>query len=177
MTKLDFIKQFYPYAKQSEAKTGMSALAILAQSAVETGWGSSCPGNMMFGVKDTDGVNGNEQLVTTFEYSTRFGLSPKQIGLATIESCKPVTIGGKKFFKYRGKAYFRKYATPEESFTDHAVFLQTNKRYAEALKVKADPYKFIDAIAAAGYAQSPTYATLIKGIIKGMEALIKKLNL
>jgi len=162
---------------QTQQKTGMSALAILAQCAVESGWGENCPGNMMFGIKDTDGVNGNEQLVTTFEYNSRFGLTAQQVGLVSIDSCTPVMLNGKKFFKYKGKSYFRKYKTPEESFTDHANFLIANKRYAKALLVKSDHYKFIDAIAAAGYAQSPTYAQLIKGIIKGLESLVTKLSL
>lgn len=171
MTPELFVKTYYPHAVTTEAKTGFPALAILAQSAIETGWGKNAPGNMMFGVKDTDGVNGNEQLVMTFEYSSKYGLSPKQIGLHDIASIKPVTIGGKRFYKYNGRSYFRKYNSPEESFTDHANFLLRNKRYKAAIGVK-DVNKFIDIVAGAGYAQSPTYAQEWKAVVK---SVIKRL--
>ena len=51
MTPKEFIKTYKPYALETERKTGISHLFILAQSALETGWGNSAPGNMMFGVK------------------------------------------------------------------------------------------------------------------------------
>lgn len=168
-----FVADNLKHAQATERKTGFPALAILAQSAIETGWGKNAPGNMMFGVKDTDGVNGNEQLVTTFEYSSKFGLTPKQIGLHNIASCKPVLIGGKRFYKYTGQAYFRKYASPEESFTDHANFLLRNPRYKAAIGQK-DVNKFIDAVAAAGYAQSPTYAQEWKAVVNSVKKRLPK---
>lgn len=171
MTPEQFVKTYLPYAKATEQKTGMPALAILAQSAIETGWGKSVVGNMMFGVKDTDGVNGNEQLVMTFEYSSKNNLTPKQIGLANIKSVTPVLIQGKRFYKYAGQAYFRKYKSPEESFTDHANFLLRNKRYKAAIGV-SDVNKFIDIVAGAGYAQSPTYAKEWKQVV---QSVIKRL--
>ena len=69
MTPREFVANFLPFARETEKKTGISAVAILAQAALESGWGSAAPGNMFFGVKDTDGINGNEQLLTTTEYS------------------------------------------------------------------------------------------------------------
>jgi flagellar protein FlgJ len=173
MTPEQFIKTFLPFAKETEKKTGFSALAILAQSAIETGWGKSIVGNMMFGVKDTDGINGNEQLVMTFEYNTKFGLTPKQVGLVNISSVKIVIIGGKRFYKYIGQAYFRKYKTPEESFTDHAIFLLNNKRYA-AVKGVTDVIRFIDIVAGAGYAQNPTYASEWKAVVKSITKRLPK---
>jgi flagellum-specific peptidoglycan hydrolase FlgJ len=167
MTKREFVKAYLPFAKQTEAKTGISAVAILAQAAVESGWGKVAPGNAFFGVKDTDGVNGNEQLLTTTEYSSRANLKFPQI-----ISITPVVMNGKKMFKYKVKDYFRKYKTPEESFTDHARFFLTNKRYAAALAVKNQPLAFIDAIAAAGYATAPDYAKLLKSIAIEIQKLV-----
>lgn len=71
MKPKDFVEKYYPFAKQTQDKVGISAIAILAQAAVESGWGEHALGNMFFGVKDTDGVNGNEQLLTTTEYSKK----------------------------------------------------------------------------------------------------------
>ncbi|MES2779875.1 MAG: glucosaminidase domain-containing protein [Bacteroidota bacterium] len=168
MTQKEFVNKYLPFAKETEKKTGISAIAILAQGALESGWGSVAPGNMIFGIKDTDGVNGNEQLLTTTEYSRSATAK-----FPRIQKVTPVLKNGQKWFNYMIKDYFRKYDTPEGSFTDHAKFFLTNSRYAEALKVKADPYKFIDAIAKAGYATAPDYATILKGIAKTIEKLTK----
>ena len=160
MKPKDFVNKYLPYAKQAEEKTGMSAVAILAQAAIETGWAEVVFGNMMFGQKDFDGINGNEQLLTTTEYSRRSDLK-----FPVIISVKPVVINGRPMFKYKVKDYFRKYKTPEESFTDHANFILSNKRYSAALKVKSDPIKFLEEIAKAGYATDPNYASTLKKIV------------
>jgi flagellar protein FlgJ len=164
MRPKQFVEQFLPYAKVTEQKTGINAIAILAQAALESGWGEHAPGNMFFGVKDTDGINGNEQLITTTEYSKRADLKFPQI-----ISVVPTTIGGVKFFKYTVKDYFRKYATPEECFTDHASFFLKNPRYKGALQVKGDAGLFIDAIANAGYATAPGYAATLKAVAKTIQ--------
>jgi len=168
MTVKDFIKKYYPYALETQTKTGISAIAILAQSAIETGWGEKCPGNMMFGIKDTDGLNGHEQLITTTEYHSTAGVKYPEV-----ISIKPVTYSGKKMFKYTVKDYFKKYNSPEESFTDHANFFKNNKRYSKALLVKDDPIKFAIEIALAGYATGPGYAALWVDVIKTVQKHIK----
>jgi len=170
MKTSEFVKQYYPFAKQTEIKTGMSAVAILAQAALESGWGKVAPGNMLFGVKDNDGVNGNEQLLVTTEYSRRMDLK-----FPEIISVKPVIKNGVKMFKYTIRDYFRKYNSPEESFTDHARFLIANPRYSAALKVKHDPVLFVKAIANAGYATDPNYANTLVSIIAMIHKELKKL--
>jgi flagellum-specific peptidoglycan hydrolase FlgJ len=165
MSPKEFTQKYYPYAKETEQKTGISALAILAQAALESGWAKHAVGNAFFGVKDTDGINGNEQLVTTTEYSKRIDAK-----FPNIQRVEPVTVNGQRMFKYTIKDYFRKYNTPEESFTDHARFLIANSRYKEAMKVRHDPELFIDAISKAGYATDPNYANLLKQIV----AMIKR---
>lgn len=164
MKPKEFVKNYYPFAKESEVKTGISAIAILAQAALESGWGKAAPGNMFFGIKDTDGINGNEQLLTTTEYSRSANLK-----FPVILSVTPVIRNGQKWFKYRVKDYFRKYDTPEQCFTDHSNFFIKNKRYAKALLVKNDPYKFIEEIAKAGYATAPDYGSVLKDIAKIIE--------
>lgn len=167
MTKKQFVDAYKAFALETERKTGISAVAILAQAALESAWGRVAPGNMFFGVKDTDGRNGNEQLLTTTEYSSKPDLK-----FPEIISITPVLRNGRKLYKYKVKTWFRKYDTPEQCFTDHAEFFNRNKRYAMALRVKHDPYAFIDAIAAAGYATGPDYAKVLKGIAKQIEGLI-----
>jgi len=172
MKPSDFVKNYYPFAKQTQDKTGISAVAILAQAAWESGWGEHAPGNMFFGVKDTDGINGNEQLLVTTEIS-RY----PNAKLPRIIKVVPITRNGQKYFEYTIEDYFRKYNSPEESFTDHAKFFLVNKNYKRALLVKDDPYKFIDEIALAGYATEPTYAASLKSSVKFIEDEIKKQKL
>jgi len=162
-----FTKLLYPYAKKTEDKSGISAIAILAQAALESGWNSASIGWMYFGVKDTDGINGNEQLLTTTEYSRRADLKFPQI-----ISITPTVRNGQKYFKYIVKDYFRKYESPEECFTDHANFLIRNPRYSKALEVKSNPIAFINAISAAGYATDPNYAQTLTSIVSRIQKLV-----
>ena len=166
MSSKEFVTAYYAEALKTQEKTGIAAIAILAQAAQESGWGRVAPGNMFFGVKDTDGLNGNEQLLTTHEYSRRADEKYKNI-----INVKPVMIKGQKFFEYKIQAYFRKYNTAEECFTDHANFILQHKNYAKALLVKNDVQKFIDELAAAGYATDPNYA----GNLKKIAAMINKI--
>lgn len=167
LTPKVFTTLLYPHAKVTQDKTGISAVAILAQAALESGWNKACPGWMYFGVKDSDGINGNEQLLVTTEYSRRNDLK-----FPEIISITPVVVNGQKYFKYVVKDWFRKYNSPEECFTDHTNFFFKNKRYANALKVKSDPYLFINEIAKAGYATDPTYAEQLTSIAKMIEKYI-----
>lgn len=169
LSPLEFVRMLFPFAKETQDKTGISAVAILAQAALESGWGKSCPGWAYFGVKDSDGLNGNEQLLTTTEYSRRADLK-----FPVIISVTPTIKNGQKYFKYVIKDYFRKYISPEECFTDHASFFLRNPRYAKALAVRENPYAFFVEIAIAGYATDPNYATLLGSIAKTIE---KNINL
>lgn len=164
MKPSEFVTAYGPFARQTQEKTGISAIAILAQAALESGWGKAAPGNMFFGVKDTDGINGNEQLLTTTEYSRRADLK-----FPEVISITPVVKNGQKFFKYIVKDYFRKYETPEACFTDHASFFLKNARYGNALAVRNDPYRFIEEIAKAGYATAPDYAEILKSVARSIE--------
>lgn len=163
-----FVEKYLPHAKRVEEKTGLSAIATLTQAALESAWGGVAPGNMFFGVKDTDGINGNEQLLTTTEYSSRVDLK-----FPVILSVTPVMKNGRKMFKYRIKDYFRKYNSPEECFNDHAQFFFKNKRYAKALEVKHDYNRFFEEIAKAGYATDPNYAATLKAVSKSIVKHIK----
>jgi len=152
-----FIKKYKPFADEVEKLTGISSIFLLAQSALESGWGDKAVGNMMFGVKDTDGLNGNEQLIVTTEY-----LKHANAKFPQIISIKRQLNG---LYKYIVKDWFRKYNSPKDSFLDHAKFLYQNGRYTKALSVKNDPYKMADEIAKAGYATAPNYNVFLKQVI------------
>jgi len=159
LTPKEFVAKFLQFARQTEEKTGISALFTLAQAALESGWGASVPGNMFFGIKA--GANDNRQLLRTTEV-----LKNPDVKFPEVISVKKRTDGR---YDYVVKDWFRKYDTPEGSFTDHAGFFFAYNRYSKALEVKHDAYAFADAIAEAGYATAPNYAATLKSVIQTIE--------
>lgn len=163
-----FVIQYKPFALETERKTGINHLFILAQAALESGWGKSVPGNMFFGVKANPNLfpAHKRQLLTTSEVLK----DDKQGDKFPVVLSITKRTDGK--YLYRVKDWFRKYETPEESFTDHANFFFKNKRYAKALEVKHDPYKFAEEVAKAGYATAPNYANTLKSVIEKIEKMM-----
>lgn len=166
LTPLEFVNTYYGFAKKVQDKTGISAVFILAQSALESGWNEKAIGNMMFGVKASLKIpESKRQLITTTEY------------LKSANAKFPVVISITKqsngLYKYKVKDWFRKYDTPEESFLDHAKFFLENPRYAKALTVKSDPNKFAEEVAKAGYATDPNYSKVLKDMIFSVKKRLK----
>ena len=158
-----YVSSRLPYAKAVQQKRGYHYLIPLTQGALESAWGEKSVGNNDFGIKDTDGINGNEQLITTTEYlKTATAKFPVVI--------KVVRVG--KLFKYTVKDWFRKYASVQLCFEDHCDFFERNPRYKEALKYKMDPDRFFEEIAKAGYATAPDYAKTLKQV---KQSVIKRL--
>ena len=163
MTPKEFIKQYKPFALETERKTGISHLFTLAQAALESGWGERTFGNMLFGIKARPETPADKkQLLRTTEV-----LSSANVVFPKIISIKKRADGK---YTYTVLDWFRKYETQEECFTDHAQFFFKNNRYAKALLVRSDPYKFAEEVAKAGYATAPDYANSLKKIIKMLES-------
>lgn len=163
MTPKEFIKHYKPFALETERKTGISHLFILAQAALESGWGERTFGNMLFGIKARPETPADKkQLLRTTEV-----LSSANVVFPKIISIKKRADGK---YTYTVLDWFRKYETQEECFTEHAQFFFKNNRYAKALLVRSDPYKFAEEVAKAGYATAPDYANSLKKIIKMLES-------
>lgn len=165
MTPKQYVQAHLKYALETEKKTGMSAKFTLAQSALETGWGKNTPGNMYFGVKAGKSIPENKrQLLTTTEYF----YDDKQ-GWRFPAVIRIVKDG--KRFKYTVKDWFRKYDSPEESFTDHANMMLTNPNFRHALPYISDPYRYADAIQEGKYkyATGPDYSKILKDVIRTVE--------
>jgi flagellum-specific peptidoglycan hydrolase FlgJ len=152
-----FISTYLTLASNIEKKYGIPALACLAQSALETGWGISKPGNMMFGIKAGSSWKGKTQKLLTTEI-----LSAEQVKkLKLAHSITRLDSG-----KYSVKLYqdFRSYDSPGESFEDYAKLISGQSRYQAALQ-QSDPYKYAAAIAQAGYATATNYYDAVKSFI------------
>ncbi|MCZ2721198.1 flagellar assembly peptidoglycan hydrolase FlgJ [Marinomonas sp. 15G1-11] len=111
-----FVEDLWPLAQQAGRQLGVDPKAILAQAALETGWGkypiAKADGSAsfnMFGIKADSRWQGDRAVVTTLEYED--GVAKKQ------------------------KAPFRSYNSFSESFNDYADFLQNSERYKDALQV------------------------------------------
>lgn len=163
-TQIEFIKKYKNFALDTERKTGISHLFILAQAGLESGWGKSVPGNMFFGVKALKSTpKEKKQILRTTEVLDTPNEKSKFPEVISITK----RTDGK--YLYIVRDWFMKYDTPEECFTNHAQFFFRNKRYAKALEVKVDPYKFAEEVAKAGYATAPNYAESLKTLIKEIE--------
>ena len=147
----DFINKLWPQAQQAAKELGVDARVLLAQSALETGWGQHVIQNKagqsshnLFGIKASRGWEGKTVTVQTLEYDQ--GVASKR------------------------QATFRAYDSFEESFKDYVQFLKQNPRYQEALEKVDSNEGFIKGLQKAGYATDPAYARKIISIL-GREQL------
>lgn len=129
----NFIKKTLPGAAQAWVKYGVNPIGMMAQAALETGWGKSAPGNMYFGIKATASWTGKTQQLWTTEY-----------------------IDGEK---QRVQQSFRAYDTPAESFEDYARLIATTARYKAAMNYPGyyQTNDYLEAIYNGGYATDPNY--------------------
>ncbi len=142
----DFVKTLYPIAEEVASSIGVDPRVLLAQSALETGWGrkmiampDGSNSHNLFGIKADARWAGEQATVRTVEYRD---------GVAAME-----------------KASFRSYNSYEESFRDYVKFLQENPRYQEALSQSHDANNFTQRLQDAGYATDPVYAKKIARVM------------
>jgi len=148
-----------------QTKFHIPASIILAQSALETGWGSKVVNNNYFGIKDKSQFS--TPIITT-EY---FNAKEIKRNKRKIISKQIVIKKGKKLYKCKVKDRFKNYGSAWESFREHSLFLSTNIRYAP-LFTKGKNYKeWANMIGSTkyggvGYATSPVYGEQLKSIIE-----------
>ena len=170
MTAKDFVKWLYPLA----AKNGeISATFIVAQAALESGWGKSKVGeNNLFGV--TRGSwKGKTVLITTTEF-----LSTPNRTFAPPEEVISVTKVNDTRYKYKVKRLFRDYDTIEECLEDHFAILK-KPHFAHAWPHRHSPERFVEQLQAKEmkYATSPTYVATMKQMFRTVERYTKELGL
>jgi len=147
-----FVKELWPHARRTAARLGVKPEALLAQAALETGWGKHM-------IKGTDGRNSFNM----------FGI--KADARWQGERVTTETVEFRDGLMRKERANFRAYASPEHSFSDYAAFLESNPRYREALDKAGDGASFAHALSEAGYATDPEYARKIKEIMSSPRLL------
>jgi flagellar protein FlgJ len=143
----EFIEAVRPHAEKAAAELGVPARVLIAQAALETGWGKHLMRDAdggasynLFGVK-SHGWSGSSTPHDTAEYVN-----------GTVRS---------------EKALFRSYSSLGEAFDDYVNFLKSNPRYAEALKAGNDASRFARGLQKAGYATDPHYAQKLLRVAYG----------
>jgi peptidoglycan hydrolase FlgJ len=145
VNKQIFMSQLLPHAQQAANELGVDANVLLAQAALETGWGKAVIKNdqgkssfNLFNIKADRSWDGNQTRVSTLEY--RDGVAKKEM------------------------AGFRTYQSYKQSFDDYVNFIKSNPRYSEALKKTDNAAQYVRELQKAGYATDPRYAEKIMSI-------------
>ena len=143
----EFISRVWPHAFSASQTTGIPAHFMVAQAALETGWGKSEPRRAdgrpsynLFGIKAGKSWNGPVVEAASSEYVD--GVREQQVGR------------------------FRAYGSYAEAFNDYAQLLVSNPRYAAVVGSK-DASTFARGLQQAGYATDPLYAAKLARIIGG----------
>jgi peptidoglycan hydrolase FlgJ len=157
--KQDFVQQLWPWAREAAEKLGVAPAALLAQAALETGWGRHImpsgkrgSANNLFGIKSGRGWRGDS------------------VSLGTLEFEQGVAV--------RKRDSFRSYDTLRDSFNDYVDFLRSNPRYSKALESTADSKQFFQELQKAGYATDPHYADKLTRVMesKDMQLALQRLK-
>lgn len=143
-----FIKSIWPYARQAASSIGLDPKVLMAQVALETGWGR-------FIAKDVDGSSSHN----LFNIKAHHTDDAVQIKTTEYDDNLPVKM----------MASFKKYVTVEQSFNDYIALIQRDSRYKNALSSVDSPTRYVNALYDAGYATDPGYADKILSIYHGSE--------
>lgn len=148
----EFIATMLPMAEKAAKRLGVEPRFLVAQAALETGWGKSMirqkdgsNSHNLFGIK-ANGWDGESTRVKTTEYVN--GKATKQM------------------------AGFRAYDSFEQSFNDYVRLLENNDRYQSAIQVAStsgDSERFVNELQRAGYATDPHYASKINQIARKVQ--------
>lgn len=146
----EFVKSIWPLAKQAASVIGLDPKILMAQAALETGWGKSV-------AKDADGTSSNN----LFNIKTGNSQTHDSVKIKTTEYIANTPI--------KMNASFRKYPSVEHSFNDYISLIKGSDRYQSALANAGNPDAYVHELNKAGYATDPKYGSKILSIYHGDE--------
>jgi flagellar protein FlgJ len=142
-----FVRQLMPHAVRGAAELGVEPGVLVAQAALESGWGQKLirhPDGSnsfnLFGIKADNGWSGARVQVPTLEYEG--GVAVKK------------------------RAAFRSYGSLDEAVSGYVDFVRSNPRYRQALAQAGNTDAYLNGLEAAGYATDPHYADKIRAIMQ-----------
>lgn len=156
---VEFVTSLLPLAKEVAAESGINPRLMVAQAALETGWGR----HMIEGSDGSSSFN-------LFGIKADQRWSGEAVNIATTEFREGVPMSE--------RADFRRYNDYRESFRDYVDFLHNNPRYRDALAVADQPGLFAERLQQAGYATDPRYGEKIRSIMGGepFEAALSRMQ-
>nr|WP_189664293.1 flagellar assembly peptidoglycan hydrolase FlgJ [Pseudomonas marvdashtae] len=145
----EFVDAMLPMAKEAADRIGVDPRYLVAQAALETGWGKSV-------MRQPDGSSSHNL----------FGIKASKNW--TGDSARAITSEFRNGEMVKETAEFRSYASYRDSFHDLVNLLQSNSRYQDVLKSADNPEQFVRELQKAGYATDPNYASKISNIARQM---------
>ena len=145
----EFVNTMLPMAREAAARIGVDPRYLVAQAALETGWGKSV-------MRAQDGSSSHNL------FGIKAGSSWKG------DSARAITSEFRNGEMVRETAQFRSYDSYKDSFHDLVTLLQTNNRYQDVVKSADNPEQFVRELQKAGYATDPDYASKISQIARQM---------
>lgn len=147
----EFIDDLLPVVKATLKDSLLNPAVVLAQAALETGWGqkvihdgAGTPSFNLFGVKAHE-WNGPSASIMSMEHGLG-GMRPEQ-------------------------SEFRMYADWQESVSDYLAFLNANPRYRNVVEQGDQPEQFANALQQSGYATDPDYASKVLSVLDTINEL------
>jgi peptidoglycan hydrolase FlgJ len=140
----EFVDKLLPHATAAARELGVDPRSIIAQAALETGWGTHLPA-------DTQGTSNNY-----------FGI--KAAGAWTGSSVASGTTEFADGVAGKEQARFRAYGSVAENLADYVRVIRDNPRYSAALGTGSDVRGFANALQRGGYATDPEYANKLVSI-------------
>lgn len=146
----DFVKSIWPKARQAASMMGLDPKILIAQAALETGWGKHI-------AKDADGSSSNNLFNIKSTPNSKFD----SVKIKTTEYIADTPL--------KMSASFKKYPSVEQSFNDYVSLIKGSERYQGALANAGDPELYVNELHKAGYATDPQYGSKILSIYNGNE--------
>jgi flagellar protein FlgJ len=145
-TPTEFVHRMLPPITRAASALGLDPMGVLAQAALETGWGQRMPRNAdgslshnMFGIKAGDEWAGARASADTMEVAN---------GVATPR-----------------RTTFRAYGSIEESVNDFASLLKNSPRYRDVIAAGGNAAAYIASMGKSGYATDPEYGNKLNQIL------------
>lgn len=142
----EFVSRLWPHAERAAEKIGVEPEVLIAQAALETGWGEAMVNKdgggsslNLFNIKASAGWRGEVATRLTTEFHN--GAPAK-------------TNEG-----------FRVYKSVDDSFNDYAALISGSARYRDAMANASDRGAYLRGLQDAGYATDPNYAEKIGEIL------------
>lgn len=141
-----FVAMIKPHAEKAAAELQINPDVLIAQVALETGWGKHV-------IHDRKGNNS----FNLFNIKASANWGGDKVNIATLEFRDGIAASE--------KADFRKYNDYAESFSDYVKLMKHNPRYQEVLSAGKNSSAYAEALQSAGYATDPQYAKKIKSLL------------